>query len=133
MSRELFLQGNPDKVSPDPPPQDPTDLRTIQTAESTARKFRPLVVEIFAGTARLSRAVRQHGMRALAIDKTDERSEGEPIARFDLVQIEHVNLVKEILSAEQDSLLHVHFAPACGTASQARKRKVPGVPTHRDL
>ena len=126
MSRELLLQGNPEKVSPDPPHQDPTDVRTIQTAESTARKFRPLVVEIFAGTARLSRAVRQHGMRALAIDKTDERSEGEPIARFDLVQIEHVNLVKEILSAEQDSLLHVHFAPACGTASQARKRKVPG-------
>ena len=57
-----------------------------------------MVLEIFAGTARLSRAVRDVGMSAMAIDKDYQRAKHSPI------------------------ILWAHFAPSCGTAPRARGR-----------
>ena len=43
-----------------------------------------LFVEVFAGSARLSRAVRDLNMRVLAVDHSAERAHGIHIANFDL-------------------------------------------------
>ena len=62
----------------------------------------------------------------MPIDKLLSRSEGEPIVQFDLSCQDQVTLLKGILKEEAAHVVHVHFSPACGTASQARKRKIPG-------
>ena len=89
------------------------------------------VVEVFSGSCRLSKACRKVGFRATAVDKSSERSENFSIYRCDLTNPAEVALLKEYLLAEQDALLHVHFAPACGTASRARERPIKGLPKHK--
>ena len=94
-------------------------------------KSQCLVVEVFSGSCRLSKACRKVGFRTTAVDKSSERSENFTIYQCDLTNPSEVALFKEYLVAEQDSLLHVHFAPACGTASRARERPIKNLPAHR--
>eukprot|EP00435_Cladocopium_sp_Y103_P065100 s379_g27.t1 len=83
-----------------------------------------LVVEICAGSARLTKTVRARGIRGLAVDKTKDRSCGTDIMLLDLT-IEHdLNLLLQILSAERDRILLVFISPPCGTASKARERPI---------
>ena len=86
-----------------------------------------LFVEVFAGSARLSRAVRDLNMRVLAVDHSAERAHGIHIANFDLAVDAQVNGLIEFLQQEEDNLAWIHFAPACGTASRARERPLPGL------
>lgn len=66
-----------------------------------------LVIEVCAGSARLTKTCRKFGLRDLAMDKSTDRSCGI-----------------DIITAEQDKLLLVFIAPPCGTASRARGRPI---------
>jgi hypothetical protein len=81
-----------------------------------------LMVELYAGSARLSKACQQIGVRSVAVDKTTQRSQGSKIFVCDVTNEGDLNMLKSFLSAEQDNLAWLHRAPACGTASRAREK-----------
>ena len=89
-----------------------------------------LVVEIFSGSCRLSKACRKFGLRALPIDKDPRRAENCAVANYDLSDPQQYATLVEVLTAEKDAIVHAHCAPSCGTASRARGRRVAGVPFH---
>ena len=81
-----------------------------------------LMVEIYAGSARLARACRHIGCRSVAVDKTSDRSHGTKNFVCDVTKPEELDMLEKFLQAEQQNLGWVHFAPACGTASKAREK-----------
>ena len=83
-----------------------------------------LFIEIFAGTARLSAAFRGLGFQAVAVDKSQERSASH-IALYDVCDDQQLEMLVEFLDKEQKRIVAVHFAPACGTASKAREKRLP--------
>ena len=83
-----------------------------------------LFVEIFAGTARLSKAAKELGMEALSVDKTANRASQIHIAQYDLSDADQVECLMEVLEKEKHRIAAVHLAPACGTASKAREKKL---------
>lgn len=87
-----------------------------------------LFLEIFAGSCRLSKACKEAGLRCTAVDKDPKRSEQFPVYICDLGDAEQFDLLKSYIEAEKESILHVHFAPGCGTASRAREKPIPGDP-----
>ena len=89
-----------------------------------------LVLEVFSGSCRLSKACRRAGFRVTAIDKDEARAENFPIYQCDVTNTEDFALLLQHVEAEKEELLHVHFAPSCGTASRARE-KAPGPPPLR--
>jgi hypothetical protein len=83
-----------------------------------------LFVEIFAGTARLSKHAREAGMRVLPVDKTTARSSQIYIAQYDITDQHQFESLMQVLASEADRIAAVHLAPACGTASKAREKKL---------
>ena len=83
-----------------------------------------LFVEIFAGTARLSKIAREQGIGILPVDKTSLRASQVFIANYDVTNPEEFQALMSLLETEKDRLLAVHLAPACGTASKAREKKL---------
>lgn len=86
-----------------------------------------LVVEIFAGTARLSRAFTKRDFRVSSVDHTSKRSTGL-ITILDLTKDEELNFLLDFLQAELNVLVYIDLAPPCGTASAARGIPVSGCP-----
>ena len=86
-----------------------------------------MVVEIFAGTARLSRAFAKRDFRVSSVDHTTKRSTGL-ITILDLTKDEDLTFLLDFLQAELNVLVYIHLAPPCGTASAARGIPVPGCP-----
>jgi hypothetical protein len=84
-----------------------------------------MVIEIFAGTARLTRAVRDIGLSGLAVDKDNTRTQNVHIANYDLNDPPQFKALCELVQKHHAQILWVHFAPACGTASRARGRPLP--------
>eukprot|EP00435_Cladocopium_sp_Y103_P002681 s223_g1.t1 len=80
------------------------------------------MVELFAGSARLTKACQQIGVRSVAVDKDPKRSHGTKFFSCDVTKPEELEMFRVFLRAEKDSLAWVHFAPACGTASRAREK-----------
>ena len=85
------------------------------------------MVEIFAGTARLSRAFTKRDFRVSSVDHTTKRSTGL-ITILDLTKDEDLKFLLDFLKAELNVLVYIHLAPPCGTASAARGIPVPGCP-----
>ena len=83
-----------------------------------------LVIEVCAGSARLTKTCRKLGLRGLAIDKITSRSCGIDIMTLDLTVRDQLQLLLDIIDAEKDKLLLVFIAPPCGTASRARGRPI---------
>eukprot|EP00435_Cladocopium_sp_Y103_P066264 s14_g28.t1 len=83
-----------------------------------------LVIEICAGSARLTKTCRKLGLRGLAVDKTTDRSCGIDIMVLDLTILSQLQLLLDIIRAEQDRILMIFIAPPCGTASRARGRPI---------
>ena len=81
-----------------------------------------LVLEIFAGSARLTAAVRDAGMQGIAVDYDKTRSSGPHIAVYDLNDPSQFESLVEFIKLEKHRIVWVHFAPSCGTASRARER-----------
>ena len=108
-----------------------------ETAEQSAEPFPNLEKgtewndllfgEIFAGTARLSRAYAKRGFRVSSVDHTIKRST-RLITFLDLTKDEDLHFFLGFLEAKLNVLVYIHLAPPCGTASAAREVPVPGCP-----
>ena len=84
----------------------------------------PLVIEVFAGTARLSQACHRVGFRTLAVDKSSKKSRHATHV-LDLTVEADVTALLDIITLEASNLALVHLAPPCGTGSAARGRPIP--------
>ena len=100
----------------------PSDVPTVQRIFPEA--VAPMVIEVFAGTARLSQSCQAVGFQTLAVDKSARRSR-YAIHCLDLTQSDDVQALLDIIALEADQLALVHLAPPCGTSSAARNRPVP--------
>ena len=83
-----------------------------------------LFLEIYGGTARLSKAARDAGLQVLPIDKTSMRASQIFVAQYDVTNPEELAALLELIETEHKRVLAVHLAPACGTASRAREKKL---------
>ena len=84
-----------------------------------------MVLEIFAGTGRLTRAVRDIGMASMAVDKDKSRAQSVHVACYDLNDPDQLQALCDFITKHHLRILWVHFAPSCGTASRARGRPLP--------
>ena len=81
---------------------------------------RPFVLEVFAGSARLTKHLRAAGLDAWAVDWKGSRLQPETAS------IVHLNLTAPadrhalFRLLEHPELMYVHFEPPCGTANRAR-------------
>ena len=97
-------------------------------SQNSSRKFQDvdikkiLVADLFAGTGRLTSALRDKGFRTMAIDKDKTRSKQAHIVQYDLEDSFQVGPLLQFLDKERQSILWVHFAPSCGAASRSRER-----------
>lgn len=84
----------------------------------------PFVIELFAGTAGLSKALSDVGIKAVAIDKCKAGAKVlHPVLRLDLTQESAQRQVLQQLA--HPDCVGFWAAPPCGTASKARNRPVP--------
>ena len=88
-----------------------------------------ICIEVFAGTARLSKAAYEAGFQAVAVDHQKQRAEGHSITIFDLAVQQQLVVLLEFIKENQAVIVWIHLAPPCGTASRARDRKLK-VPKH---
>ena len=80
---------------------DASENRTIQGSFTNCNISDLLFVEIFAGTARLSKAAREIGMEALPVDKAAARSTQIHIAQYDVSEPEQLAALMEVLENEK--------------------------------
>ena len=76
----------------------------------------PMVIEVFAGSARLSQACQAVGFRTLAVDKSTKQSR-YAIHCLNLTQADDVQALLDLITLEANNLELVHLAPPCGTSS----------------
>jgi hypothetical protein len=84
-----------------------------------------ICLEICAGSARLSRALKDRGFSVFPIDHAHNRH--KPMCRIlqlDLLNRHHIDLLWGLL--KEPMLVYVHLAPPCGTSSKARERPLKG-------
>ena len=81
------------------------------------------IIEVCAGTARLSRTAQNMVFKVMAIDHSSKRSCGMPIQCFELEDPTQVAALADFISTEHNNIAYIWFAPSCGTASRARERK----------
>ena len=87
---------------------------------------RPFVLEIFAGTANFTKALRDLGLDAWGIDHSSARLQPLTPAILDLdltLPPAHAHLRRLL---DHPRLCYVHFAPPCGTCSRAREIPLGG-------
>ena len=104
------------------------DDRNIGKASSSVeatsgKEFENLIcIEIFSGSGRLTAAIRKVGIRAVAFDRTSNRTCG-PVTILDLVKDEDFNFLMNYIKSEKENILLIHLAPPCGTCSAARNKR----------
>ena len=94
------------------------DVATIQCISDC------LTLEICAGSAGLSSALRARGFQTLPVDHNCNRHEQQvACTQIDLTADYAESLIMDIINCGQ--LVYCHIAPPCGTATKARERRVP--------
>ena len=83
-----------------------------------------LFLEVYAGTATLSKVARDAGFQMLPTDKTSARASQIFVAQYDVTNPCEVEALLDLISTERHRLVAVHLAPACGTASRAREKNL---------
>lgn len=98
----------------------------------------PIVMELCAGSAGLSAALKAANIQVIPIDHNKNRHRTKvTVVNIDIVTPSGQQLVKQLLAT--GLIQHVHGAPPCGTASRARERPIPeylrrrGVPKSEPL
>ena len=81
-----------------------------------------LFIEVFSGTARLSKAAKEAGFQVLPVDKSNKRASQIYTAQYDLSDQDQVDSLIQLIEETKQRIVAVHLAPACGTASRARER-----------
>ena len=117
------VQEEPAAFSDKEPPSDVQDAETKTFCGSGLDEV--MVLEIFAGTARLTRAIRDIGMAAMAVDKYSTRAQSVHVACYDLNDPDQLQGLCDFISKHHHQILWAHFAPSCGAASRARGRPLP--------
>ena len=80
-----------------------------------------LVVEICAGSARLTKTVRSKGMRGLAIDKTKNRSCGTEIMVLDLTLEQDLRILLQLLKSESKRIALVFISSSMWNCKQSKR------------
>ena len=112
--------------------QAPEDLnnRHLQGEFSLSRNFSGriledlFIIEICAGSARLSKVAHQCGFRTMAVDHSTARANSFPICVFDLTDADDVERLVSFIEETADSILGIWIAPPCGTCSRAREKRL---------
>ena len=117
------VQEEPAAVSDRAPHSDVQDAETKTFCGRSLDEV--MVLEIFAGSARLTRAIRDIGMAAMAVDKDSTRAQSVHVACYDLNDPDQLQALCDFISKHHHQILWAHFAPSCGTASRARGRPLP--------
>ena len=86
-----------------------------------------IILEVCAGSARLTKIARAAGFKGVAIDHSTKRSCGVDICVFDLTDPSQFSDLLEYIRRDADRIALIWIAPSCGTASRARERPIPGV------
>ena len=82
------------------------------------------IIEICAGSARLSKVAHECGFRTMAIDHSAARTCGFPICVFDLADANDLESLVRFIEESADSILGIWIAPSCGTCSRAREKRL---------
>ena len=85
-----------------------------------------IIIEVCAGSARLTKAARAMGFKGVAVDHSDKRSCGVDICIFDLTDPLQLQDLLEYIRKDASRIALIWVAPSCGTASRARERPIPG-------
>ena len=81
-----------------------------------------IVIEICAGSARLTKAARTMGFKGVAVDHSDKRSCGIDICIFDLTDDTQLSNLLDYIHKDASRIALIWVAPPCGTASRARPK-----------
>ena len=100
------------------PSQSPTPLALPLSASG-------IVVEVFCGFARLSKAAADAGFQVVALDHA-VKAQGVKVVQVDLTTAMGATILRGIL--DQPNIVWVHWAPPCGTFSRAREIRRKGAP-----
>ncbi|CAE7327593.1 unnamed protein product, partial [Symbiodinium sp. CCMP2592] len=98
------------------------ELPSAATVPRPIRDGRPWAIEVFAGSAVLSKAWVRAGFRVLAIDIC-VRGAQVPIAPLDLTSPSGLKIFWDLVAKLQPEAIHVGVP--CGTASRAREKRLP--------
>ena len=82
------------------------------------------ILELRAGSARLSKVAHEFGFRTMAVDHTTTRTCGFPICVFDLTDADDLAALVQFIEESADSILGIWIAPSCGTCSRAREKRL---------
>ena len=88
------------------------NLQNVQSNRFASKERRQLyVIEICAGSAKLSKAALDMGFMVLSIDHKTTRSCGVPIQVWDLEDPHQLQLLLDFIREESDNILLVWMAP----------------------
>ena len=122
----------PGRPAPPAAPEPPVSpFQVLFNTRVKARSFEQLsFVEVFAGTAGLTSAVRQIGFgSAVGIDHVIAKRAMAPVLHLDLLQPPGQQLLWDML--RRPGVAFVHLGPPCGTSSRARDIANGGPPPLR--
>ena len=80
-----------------------------ETLQPTSENSRCIILEFFAGSARLSKACRKLGFEAVAVDQTKDRSEQFPIFQIDVTDSQSLNDLESFIDVEKDAIFTCAF------------------------
>ena len=100
-----------------------TSLLKLQPIKFNVSSDELIFLEVFAGSANLSEAMRRKGLLVHAIDDKPRRQSKVSIHVLDLTRDNDVDVLLDM--ATHANIGSAHFAPPCGTASRARERPLP--------
>ena len=120
---DVKVREEPYAFSDKKPPSDVQDAETKTFCGSSLDEV--MVLEIFAGTARFTLAIRDVGMAAMAADKYSTRVQSVHVACYDLNNPDQLQGLCDFISKHHHQVLWAHFAPSWGAASRARGRPLP--------
>ena len=112
----------------EPPSAEPVVVQASSTEQSakacsqqSSQGTRPTkaILELFAGSARLTSAILQQGAMAYGVDHVRYKHAVGPVLELDLAKPTHQQLVMQWLSTGK--VAAVHLGPPCGTASRAAR------------
>ena len=94
-------------------------LSKLQHVKFNVSSDELIFLEVFAGSANLSDAVRHKGLLVHAIDDKARRQSNVSIHVLDLTRDNDVDVLLDM--ATHANIGSAHFAPPCGTSSKARE------------
>jgi len=112
-------------------PTEVVDSDTASTSTETEiespNQLKYATIEVFSGSARLTKALSDAGFDAVGIDY--RRCKDKPVGKtlwMDLTEDAGANEFQALVERLGSRLVYVHFAPPCGTASRAREKRLRG-------